>query len=257
MILAVTGHRPDKLGGWHIPNPVFDIIVERMDKALMELQPDIVITGMSLGVDQWMAELCIENDIPFWAAVPFEGQANVWPEHSQARYYEILEHAAKIMNVSPGPYERSKMHIRNRWMVKHCDLLLAVWDGSSGGTRHCVNSALEIGRKIIRVHVPKFVPSEPIFSAPPVMPKKQLQFQMGGGIGNFDDMKNPCGEIPLTDLLQASLLKGPPAAAPKPPQWKKVTAVVKTSAMPAVPSQKREEEPEEKKPYQRFVDLSD
>lgn len=249
MILAVTGHRPDKLGGWHIPNPTFEEVVKRMDVALMALRPEIVITGMSLGVDQWMAELCIENDIPFWAAVPFQGQESVWPDHSKARYHELLAHAAKIHIISPGPYERHKMHIRNRWMVKNCNTLLAVWDGSSGGTSNCVNTAYELGRKVLRMHLPDNIP--------PPQPKKQLQFQMGGGLGNFDSMKNPCAEIPLTDLLQASLLKGPPAPAPKPPQWKKVTAVVKTSAMPAVPSQKREEEPEEKKPYQRFVDLSD
>jgi uncharacterized phage-like protein YoqJ len=36
------------------------------------------------------------------------------------------------------------MQVRNEWMVDHCNDLLAVWDGSDGGTGNCVRYAQRI-----------------------------------------------------------------------------------------------------------------
>jgi hypothetical protein len=150
--------------------------------------------------------------------------------------------------ISPGGWDKYKMHVRNRWIVKNCHSLLAVWDGSRGGTGNCVNTAYELGRKVLRLQLPADIPPPPF--------KKHLQFQEGGGKWSHVAVKK---EVAITDaqISLASLFNNPPAPAPKPPQWVKVTATIKKNAMPAVPSQKREEEPEEQKPYQRFVDLSD
>jgi uncharacterized phage-like protein YoqJ len=40
---------------------------------------------------------------------------------------------------------------RNEWMVDHCDLLIAVWDGSEGGTANCVRYARHHERQIKRL----------------------------------------------------------------------------------------------------------
>ncbi len=155
MIISMTGHRPDKLGGYYTPNTVQLAVVDAIKKVFAELKPSCVITGMALGVDQWAAEICAANGIPFVAAIPFHGQESMWPEHAQKRYHALVNKAHQAWIISPGGYEPAKMHIRNHWMVDACNLLLAVYDGSPGGTGKCVQYAEKVGRKIKFLHLPK------------------------------------------------------------------------------------------------------
>ena len=48
-----------------------------------------------------------------------------------------------------GGYAAWKMQKRNQFMVDHSNLLIAVWDGSSGGTSNCVAYAKKIGLQIV------------------------------------------------------------------------------------------------------------
>lgn len=148
MIVAVTGHRPDKLGGWYQPNPVYNFVVQGLHAAFTELKPSYVITGMALGVDQWAAEVCLNMGIPYVAAIPFEGQDSIWPPHARAKYAYLMKSANAAYVISPGPFEPKKMQLRNEWMVRECQTLVAVWDGSNGGTSNCVGFAQSIGRPI-------------------------------------------------------------------------------------------------------------
>lgn len=102
---------------------------------------------MALGVDQDFAYVCYEMAIPFVAAIPFVGQENNWPQHSQDWYEWLLIRAESVVVVSPGEYAAWKMQARNQWMVDNCDVVLAVWDGSEGGTANCYRYAHE--RKFI------------------------------------------------------------------------------------------------------------
>jgi hypothetical protein len=158
LVCATTGHRPDKLPdkqtGYKTPNPYYDLVVHGMDVALNTLKPDYVITGMALGVDQWMAELCINKGIPFVAAIPFDGQEKPWPSHSQAKYHLLLSKAYAKYVISPGGYESWKMQTRNEWMVKSCHHLIAVWNGTPGGTANCVAYATQVGKPIYYVPLP-------------------------------------------------------------------------------------------------------
>jgi hypothetical protein len=139
MVLAITGHRPDKLGGYD--GGTYTSLVSFAKRILGELKPIKVITGMALGWDQAVAQACVELEIPFVAAIPFRGQDSRWPGESQDRYHALLNKAVEIVTVSQGGYSAQKMQVRNEWMVDHCDVLLALWDGSSGGTANCVRYA--------------------------------------------------------------------------------------------------------------------
>mgnify|MGYP001569968591 CR=1 FL=1 len=150
MIVAFTGHRPGKLGGYG-PSPTQDHVRSRIREELLRIRPDSAISGMALGVDQWAAEVCYEQKIPYTAAVPFDGQERVWPLEAQVWYRELLARAAVVHVVSPGTYAPWKLQRRNEWMVDNCDVLLAVWDGSPSGTANCVEYAREKLREIVRV----------------------------------------------------------------------------------------------------------
>jgi uncharacterized phage-like protein YoqJ len=151
MIVAFTGHRPDKLGGYTLPNPIYIKVCREIDKALEELKPEKVISGMALGIDQWAAAIAYKKGIPFLAAIPFEGQEGKWPAESQRTFRLLRRLASEEIIVCPGGYAASKMQVRNQWMVDQCDRLIAVWDGSTGGTGNCVEYAKSINREIYHI----------------------------------------------------------------------------------------------------------
>ena len=151
MIVAFTGHRPDKLGGYKLPNDTYIKVCRDIDWLLKELNPEKVISGMALGVDQWAANIAYKLGIPFIAAIPFEGQELAWPEASQKTYRILRKLASEEVIVSQGGYSADKMQVRNIWMVDNCDSLIAVWDGSKGGTGNCVEYAKSVDRKIYQI----------------------------------------------------------------------------------------------------------
>ncbi len=149
-VVAFTGHRPVKLGGYG-PSLIQNRVRAAIADELVRIKPSSAISGMALGVDQWAAEICIDLGIPFVAAVPFVGQESKWPEESQRHYQLLLQRAYNIHVVSPGPYSPWKMQARNEWMVRSCNTLVAVWDGSEGGTANCVRFAQGLERSLVTV----------------------------------------------------------------------------------------------------------
>lgn len=162
MILGITGHRPHKLGsgvGW---TPLRRAVVRRMAEEFDRLQPSRVIQGMALGVDRWAGWLAHRRSVPFTAAVPFTGQFMRWSPEQRQAYGQLLELAASEVDTSIGhscskcsfhwqDQMRHLFQVRNEWIVDHCDVLLAVWDGSSGGTANCVAYAEKVGRETVRI----------------------------------------------------------------------------------------------------------
>lgn len=151
-VVAFTGHRPDKLGGYQPHNPLRDRLMAKLDVRLLEIlqqHPELYcVSGMALGFDQWAAQVCVRLGIPFVAAIPFEGQEKRWPETSQQLYRTLLAKAARVYPVCSPGYLSWKMQKRNEWMVDNCQLLIAAWDRSPGGTANCVDYARRIGRSM-------------------------------------------------------------------------------------------------------------
>ena len=152
MIIAFSGHRPGKLGGYNLPNPTYIKICKAIDAQLKELKPNKVISGMALGIDQWAANIAIKLEIPFIAAIPFKGQEGKWPKSSQVIFNKLLKKADEQVIVSEGEYSAHKLQIRNEWMVDHCDVLMAIWDGTPGGTGNCVDYARSKDKRIIYIN---------------------------------------------------------------------------------------------------------
>jgi uncharacterized phage-like protein YoqJ len=146
MVIAGTGHRPPKLGGYgrDVQLRLRQLAVD----ALHRLQPETVISGMALGWDQALANAALDLGIPLVAYIPFEGQELAWPNQSQKVYRALLDEAYHVEVVSSGGYSARKMQQRNIAMVNTCDLLLALWNGSPGGTKNCIFYARRIGKKI-------------------------------------------------------------------------------------------------------------
>lgn len=144
MIIGVSGHRPQKLGGSD-----FDLML-LAQRVLMRERPDSVITGMATGWDQAVAKACHGLGIPFTAAVPFEGQEHRWPSHVQVQYFTLLGQAAKVVHVSRPGYHPAKMDKRNQWIVDHADRMVVLYDGmGDSGTADAVQRAERSGLEIV------------------------------------------------------------------------------------------------------------
>lgn len=140
MILGVTGHRPKKLAppeiaySRHVKERLTDLAIATLKRK----RPNKVISGMAPGWDTAMAIASLKLHIPLVAAVPFEGQDSRWSEFDRGVYDLILKLAETVVVVSPGGYDAQKMQIRNIWIVDRSDEMVALWDGSGGGTHNCL-----------------------------------------------------------------------------------------------------------------------
>lgn len=139
MIIAATGHRPNRLGGFTIEVQAGLGMLALAH--LTKIKPAAVISGMALGWDTAVAEAALMLGLPLTCAVPFKGQEEKWPPEQQTMYRAILSKAREVETVNPGGFEFWKMHARNKWMVDRADHMLAIWDGSKGGTCRCIEYA--------------------------------------------------------------------------------------------------------------------
>lgn len=144
LTVAATGHRPGSLqpyGGYS--NLLFNQLITFARKTLRDDRPKRMTVGMALGWDQAVAQACVDLDIPFTAAVPFEGQESTWPDASRARYARLLafaDHVQIICDKDTMPVPRA-MQKRNEWMVDQSQAVMALWNGSFGGTHNCIRYA--------------------------------------------------------------------------------------------------------------------
>lgn len=148
MIICGTGHRPPKLGGYgdDVLKKLFNLAKDWLSKNTV----DKVISGVALGWDTALALASIKLGIPLVSAVAFQGQESKWPKESQERFHKILK-SSEVVIVSEGGYAPQKMQIRNEWMVNNSDKVLALFNGSKGGTYNCINYAKEKGVEVINL----------------------------------------------------------------------------------------------------------
>ncbi len=154
--VSFTGYRPQKLPFFGEDDPlcadlkqrIFDEIKKQTTCGAGEF-----LTGMALGVDMWCAEAVIElkktqPEVRLTAVLPCRGQDAKWKSADRQRYSGILKSCDKVICLSES-YTKDCMLARNRALVELCDILVAVYDGKSGGTKFTVNYAKKIGRKTI------------------------------------------------------------------------------------------------------------
>jgi uncharacterized phage-like protein YoqJ len=149
MRLGVTGHRPPKLGGYRVPNPVYDAVCLGIEEFLTRLQPSRVLTGMALGVDQWTAEICLRLGMSYEAVLPFHGFSSKWPDQSKRQFEYLCSRAIQVHVVTnTNEYRPGLLMRRNEWVVRNSDAMLAVSTGSEGGTASTLRYAGNVGKRV-------------------------------------------------------------------------------------------------------------
>lgn len=130
-----------------------------------------------MGIDMLFAIRALGLGIPLTAALPFKGHDGKWPQRSQLAWSRIISQASNVIYVNELnlAYMDDRAYInrlymeRNIWMVNQLtdpvDRLLAVWDGSPGGTKHCYQYGVKkLGSdRVIRLNPKDFANQPKLF----------------------------------------------------------------------------------------------
>ena len=152
------GHRP-KSFPWKYNKAAPDCILLKevlaeQIKTLTDRGVTDWLSGMAQGVDLWCAQIVLalrkENPaLKLHCVLPCEGQESKWTASAQERYRSILAQANEVIYVGQE-YSRDCMLERNRYLVDHSSILLAVYNGTwRSGTGATVRYALKQGREVI------------------------------------------------------------------------------------------------------------
>lgn len=173
---SFTGHRPDKLGGYNMKNPVMlqvkEVLLKEIESLILNRGITKFITGGALGLDQaafWCVHI-LKSKYPYIkniVAIPYgdfgkrkwdeqKKRYVGWSEEQIAWYQKILLKADELVYVDTlkkyqkdrqtpvGEYSSYKLQIRNEYLADNCSVLIAVWDGEKRrGTWNCLKYSLE------------------------------------------------------------------------------------------------------------------
>lgn len=156
-----TGHRPEKLPWGSDEN---DPRCRKLKEVLACHVEGVYlagcthfICGMARGCDLYFAEAVIAlreryPEVTLEAAIPCDTQANGWTPAEQRRYEHLMAESDEVSFVAHA-YSPGCMQRRNEYMVAHASVLLAVFNGTSGGTMQTVLMARRRGLKVITVEI--------------------------------------------------------------------------------------------------------
>ena len=161
-----TGHRNEKLP-WG--DNEYDVrctaLKERIHEAVETAYTNgfrHFICGMAEGCDTYFCEEVMalrarHQEVTVEAAIPCQEQADKWSEEDRERYRDLVDRC-DYETVVQNHYTLGCMQRRNRYMVDHASLLIAVHDGQSGGTRNTIEYAFS--RQIDVVILPVMVENQ-------------------------------------------------------------------------------------------------
>mgnify|MGYP002627498910 CR=1 FL=1 len=155
--VAFSGHRPKKFP-WKYDESSPEcaalraVIAERIDGFV---NAGIVhfLSGMALGVDLWCAKSVLDirkrtHAVKLHCILPCVSQPDEWSDAAQEEYWSVLKEADSVYYVS-REYHKNCMLERNRFLVDHATILLAVYNGERrGGTAATVRYARAKGKEI-------------------------------------------------------------------------------------------------------------
>lgn len=155
---AFTGHRPKSFPWGYDENAPSCVLLKEVlasqISALAEQGVTDFLSGMAQGVDLWCAQIVLDlrktnPALKLHAILPCEGQERKWTASAQEHYRSILAQANEVIYVGQE-YSRNCMLKRNRYLVDHSSILLAVYNGTyQSGTGMTVRYAQRLKREMI------------------------------------------------------------------------------------------------------------
>lgn len=159
---AFTGHRPTRFSfKYDETHPACielkKVLAEQIDFLCRQGITDFY-TGCALGIDLWAGEAVLalmelHPEINLHCVVPFAAQDQKWTPEQQARYHALMDRSYDVV-LTQEEYSKDCYYIRNRYLVDHADVVLAVYDmqaNKRSGTGYTVHYAQTKDKPIIAI----------------------------------------------------------------------------------------------------------
>ena len=155
-----TGHRPQHLAwGWNenaedcrkLKRKIYDVAEALYDAGIRRF-----LCGMAIGCDTYFCEEILRlreryTDVTIEAVLPCEDQDSRWTRETRKRYHALLEACDRVI-ILQREYTPGCMQRRNVYMVEKSSVLIAVYQGTAGGTQNTVRYAQKHGLEAIMLY---------------------------------------------------------------------------------------------------------
>ena len=158
---SFTGHRPEKLP-WRRDerDPRCLALKERLAAAVEDAYDRGMrhfLCGMARGADFYFCDAVLElrerrSGVTLEAVIPCEEQAARWSERERERWFSLVERCDGETMLQHH-YDKGCMLRRNRYLVDHSSMLIAVYDGMLGGTMYTLSYAMKRGLETVILEV--------------------------------------------------------------------------------------------------------
>lgn len=158
---SFTGHRPEKLP-WRgdESDPRCLALKERLAAAVEDAYDKGMrhfLCGMARGADFYFCDAVLElrerrGGVTLEAVIPCEEQAARWSERERERWFSLVERCDGETMLQHH-YDKGCMLRRNRYLVDHSSMLIAVYDGMLGGTMYTLSYAMKRGLETVILEV--------------------------------------------------------------------------------------------------------
>lgn len=162
--VAFTGYRPSKLPfGYDMESDAAIALYNNLTKEYRKLIDKgfrFFLTGGAVGCDLMAADVVLslkkeykKRQIPVYhvLCIPCYNHFKGWRQEDKEHFQRIKKESNQVVYVSKSEYYDGCMQKRNRFMVDTSVVLLAVYDGKSGGTKNTIEYAMKKKRKIVTV----------------------------------------------------------------------------------------------------------
>lgn len=147
--VCFTGHRPEKL------KLSEDAVKAGLEQQIVQAIANgytTFITGMAPGVDLWAGKIVADlrdNGLPIKlvAVNPYPSFGKKFEPEWNSLHQEITERA-DLVESACKVYNKGCFMARNKWMVDHSNLVIAVFNGEKGGTKNTIDYASKQGVRI-------------------------------------------------------------------------------------------------------------
>lgn len=158
---AFSGHRPKSFPWRHdetaqncilLKNTLESQILQLIDRGVTDFY-----TGLAQGVDTWAAQIVLQlrernPGLRLHCVLPCQDQTENWEAVAKELHQHIQHQADTVVTLSEKYYDGC-MLVRNRYLVDHASVLLAVYNGSwRGGTAMTVRYAKKLRKEIIVIN---------------------------------------------------------------------------------------------------------
>jgi len=155
--LGVTGHRAleERTRRW-VARQLDDLFA-----FVASLPPSAstrrALSSLAIGADQMFAEAAHRHGIPIEVVIPFESFIDDFATAAERDSYErLLSAAASVARLRWAERSDRAYLAGGVWVVDHCDLLVAIWNGEKaagiGGTGGVVDYTRGAGKPCIHMH---------------------------------------------------------------------------------------------------------